>query len=157
MWPVVDHTHIFSDLSLPGDNGGRAVPRALLPAEQRYWELAREGCTGARGPFTSWRAWAAWEGGSLTQQSKSLARKVQCHLLARVQSHPGHQRLWFSLLFPLKVCLVTHTRPTRGAVAAHSCSQELSVEGSVRPAAWGMFFPWVFPLPAKMVLWGRQG
>lgn len=36
MWPVVDHTHIFSDLSLPGDNGGRAVLRALLLAEQRY-------------------------------------------------------------------------------------------------------------------------
>jgi len=112
MWPVVDHTHIPRDLSLPSVNGGRAMaihgPCHLLnnsDAESLWgglhnstWSFHFLESLGTRG---------GWESHPVKQESCG-----ECTLPSSCNgtSHPGHQCLWFGLLFPFWICLVTHMR-----------------------------------------------
>lgn len=115
MWPVVDHTHIPRDLSLPSVNGGRAMaihgPCHLLnnrDAESLWgglhnstWSFHFLESLGTRG---------GWESHPVKQESCG-----ECTLPSSCNgtSHPGHQCLWFGLLFPFWICLVTHMRMTK--------------------------------------------
>lgn len=133
MWPVVDHTHIPRDLSLPSVNGGRAIhgPCHLLnnsDAESLWgglhnstWSFHFLESLGTRG---------GWESHPVKQESCG-----ECTLPSSCNgtSHPGHQCLWFAFSF-LNLSGNTHENDQgpSGTIAAHSCSQVLNMGSFVQ-------------------------
>lgn len=93
-------TYIFSsDLSLPGVTEILGIHEGGL--QTATWSLDLLESVGSKG---------GQESHPVKQES---FRECTVPSSCKGTSHPGHQCLQFGLLFPYKVCLVTHTTPIK--------------------------------------------